>query len=232
MSSPSVLFRDSQMASEQALRVLARAQLPTRLGEFEIFSFTSANGPIDDVAITTTHRRFSQRATVGVRVHSECLTGEAFSSLRCDCHEQLHTALSRLRDGQLGLILYLRQEGRGIGIANKVRAYSLQDEGLDTLEANRYLGFDDDLRDYEVAAEMLRALRIKAVDLHTNNPLKIAGLSRYGIQVKSRVPIVIAPNAENRRYLDTKMKKSGHLINLAGEAPPRTVAHTRCGREK
>ncbi|MCA9637061.1 MAG: GTP cyclohydrolase II, partial [Myxococcales bacterium] len=189
----------------------ARAALPSRHGEFSIVSFTDERGrTLDDVAIV----RGEVRGLEGVatRIHSECLTGDVFGSQRCDCRDQLELALERFAASDVGVILYMRQEGRGIGIANMVRAYELQEQGLDTVEANLHLGFDNDLRDYSGAAAMLRALGVVSVDLHTNNLEKIEGLQRFGVPVIQRVAIQSAPGEHNQRYLETKRDKCGHLL--------------------
>jgi GTP cyclohydrolase II len=154
---------------------------------------------------------------VPVRLHSECLTGDVMGSLRCDCRDQLEAALKAIGQMERGMVLYLRQEGRGIGLINKIRAYSLQDEGLDTVEANLALGFRDDERDYAVAAHMLMSLKIKSIQLMTNNPKKISDLERYGIRVNGRVPHIMEPNQYNRFYLETKASKSGHMIDFHGK---------------
>ena len=194
------------------LRIHARATLPTRRGLFTIVSFADTEGQtVDDVALV--RGDVSDCESVSTRLHSECLTGDALGSLRCDCREQLELALDRIADSNCGVLLYLRQEGRGIGIAAKVRAYALQDQGLDTVEANRHLGFDDDLRSYERAAQMLHALDVTAVELHTNNPLKVKGLQEHGIVVTKRRPIVVTPRDENAEYIATKRKKMGHLLD-------------------
>lgn len=159
------------------------------------------------------------KAPVLVRVHSECLTGDVFGSRRCDCGDQLHLCLHAIAERGLGVLIYLRQEGRGIGLLNKVRAYALQDRGRDTVEANLELGFGDDLRDYGAAARILDDLGVARVELLTNNPRKIAGLERAGIDVALRTPVVVPPNPSNRRYLETKRAKLGHLL---GGALPRT----------
>jgi GTP cyclohydrolase II len=151
-----------------------------------------------------------------VRLHSECLTGDALGSLRCDCRDQLEAALKAIGQMEKGVVLYLRQEGRGIGLTNKIRAYSLQDQGLDTVEANLALGFRDDERDYAVAAHMLMSLKIDSVQLMTNNPKKIDQLRQYGIKVNGRIPHIMQPNEHNRFYLETKAAKSGHLIDFYG----------------
>lgn len=187
----------------------ARARLPTRHGEFELVSFVDAHArKLDDFAIV--RGDVSGAEAVPVRVHSECVTGDVLGSLRCDCGEQLQYALAELGTAARGAVLYLRQEGRGIGIANKVAAYALQDGGLDTVEANLHLGFDDDLRTYEIAGCMLRALGITRIELITNNPRKVDGLRARGIEVLRRIPIVVAPRPENAAYLRTKRDRSGH----------------------
>jgi len=202
--------------------VSARAKLPTKHGDFDVCAFTTADGrPLDDVAVV--RGDVAGRREVPVRVHSECLTGDVLGSLRCDCGEQLQEALRRIAQGERGILLYMRQEGRGIGIANKVRAYALQDEGLDTVEANRHLGFDDDLRRYDMAGAMLSALGVASIELHTNNPKKVDGLREAGLDVVRRVPLVVPPRAENRFYLDTKRRRSGHLLD-ALEDPSDTGA--------
>lgn len=188
----------------------ARARLPTRHGEFELVSFREPGGRVlDDFAIV----RGDLRGIVPVRVHSECVTGDVLGSLRCDCGDQLQRALGELGVAPCGAVIYLRQEGRGIGIANKVAAYALQDGGLDTVEANLHLGFDDDLRAYDVAGAMLRALGIGCIELITNNPRKLEGLRAAGIDIARRVPIVVGVRPENAAYLGTKRRRSGHLLD-------------------
>ncbi len=147
-----------------------------------------------------------------VRVHSECLTGDVFGSKRCDCGDQLHAAMKIVDEAGKGVILYMRQEGRGIGLANKLRAYVLQDEGLDTVEANIRLGFKPDLRDYGIGAQILVDTGVKKIRLMTNNPRKIVGLEGYGLQVVERIPVEMKPGEKNRAYLKTKKKKLGHLL--------------------
>jgi GTP cyclohydrolase II len=197
--------------SPPTFQVFARASLPTRWGAFTVVSFAHASGEtIDDVALIKGDVAGAQ--TVPTRVHSECVTGDAFGSVRCDCRDQLEGALSELVAQPVGILLYMRQEGRGIGIAYKVRAYSLQDDGLDTLEADRHLGFDGDLRRYDGAAAMLQALGVRSIRLFTNNPAKVEGLRAAGIDVVERVPLVVAPRPENVGYLTTKKTKMGHSL--------------------
>jgi len=197
------------------VRVVAMAELPTRFGDFHIVAFENNRDGKEHVAITKGDVIGAD--DVPVRLHSECLTGDALGSLRCDCRDQLEAALKTIRQMEKGMVLYLRQEGRGIGLINKIRAYSLQDEGLDTVQANLALGFRDDERDYAVAAHMLMSLKIRSIRLMTNNPKKINQLVQYGIQVNGRIPHVMEPNDYNRFYLETKAAKSGHLIDFRGK---------------
>ncbi|RMG18528.1 MAG: GTP cyclohydrolase II [Deltaproteobacteria bacterium] len=186
------------------------ARLPTELGRFEIFVFRTS---LDEAEHAALRRGTPTPGTVvPVRIHSECLTGDVFSSVRCDCRAQLLHAQAALGRQPHGALLYLRQEGRGIGLSNKIRAYALQEQGLDTVEANHHLGFDDDLRRYDIAAGMLALLGIERVALYTNNPRKIAGLEAHGIEVVERRPIRVGIRPENARYLKTKKERSGHLL--------------------
>lgn len=189
---------------------VATANLPTRHGPFKIVAFKNNRDFKDHVALI--HGDIEGATNVPTRIHSECMTGDVFGSLKCDCGEQLERALDDIQAQDNGILLYMRQEGRGIGLANKIKAYSLQDEGLDTVEANLHLGFDDDMRDYEIAAEMLRILGPDSISLITNNPRKINGLTENGIDVSNRQPIRIVPNPHNLDYLETKKEKSGHLL--------------------
>ena len=197
------------------VRIVAMAELPTRFGDFHIIAFENNRDGKEHVAITKGD--VIGAADVPVRLHSECLTGDALGSLRCDCRDQLESALRKIGQMEKGMVLYLRQEGRGIGLINKIRAYSLQDQGLDTVEANLALGFRDDERDYAVAAHMLMSLKIQSVQLMTNNPKKIDQLTRYGIPVNGRIPHIMEPNEHNRFYLETKAAKSGHMIDFHGK---------------
>jgi GTP cyclohydrolase II len=198
------------------VKVVGVADLPTRFGNFRIAAFWNNRDAKEHVAVV--HGDVLEREDVPTRLHSECLTGDALGSLRCDCRDQLEVALRGLGAMERGCLLYLRQEGRGIGLINKVRAYALQDTGLDTVEANLALGFRDDERDYAIAAHMLRSLTIRSVRLMTNNPAKIRQLTQYGVQVSGRIPHVIPSNSYNRFYLETKVSRSGHFVDLAGKS--------------
>jgi GTP cyclohydrolase II len=191
------------------------ADLPTRFGHFRIVAFWNNRDIKEHVAIIKGD--ILDAENVPTRLHSECLTGDAIGSLRCDCRDQLEAALERINSYDTGLVLYLRQEGRGIGLINKVRAYQLQDRGLDTVEANIALGFRDDERDYAIAAHMISSLTVRSIHLMTNNPRKIKQLTEYGIEVSSRLPHVIPPNRHNRFYLETKRNRSGHWIDFSGK---------------
>lgn len=197
------------------VRVKGVAELPTRFGHFRIVAFWNNRDAKEHVAIIKGDVLNAE--DVPTRLHSECLTGDAIGSLRCDCRDQLETALRRIDSFELGMVLYLRQEGRGIGLINKVRAYGLQDRGLDTVEANLALGFRDDERDYAIAAHMIDSLTVRSIRLMTNNPKKMAQLSEYGVRVTSRIPHVIPPNPHNRFYLETKRNRSGHWIDFTGK---------------
>ena len=188
--------------------VVARAQLPTSFGQFRIFGIEGAPG---EEAVAIQHGRISGKAPL-VRVHSQCLTGDVFTSQRCDCRAQLEFSLRKIAKEPSGIVLYLPQEGRGIGLINKLKAYELQDQGLDTVEANRQLGFEADSRDYEFAAEALKALGVKAVRLLSNNPDKVQQLEESGIRVAERVPCRPRTSRHSRKYLRTKKNKLGHIL--------------------
>ena len=192
------------------VEIYAEANLPTQYGEFRIVAFVNNLDFKEHIAIVQGEVAGGQE--VLTRIHSECLTGDVFGSLKCDCGEQLERTLMQLSESPRGLVLYMRQEGRGIGLANKIKAYSLQDQGMDTVQANLHLGFDDDLRDYSVAAEMLNLLEVESVALITNNPRKVDGLVAHGVTVTERKPLKILPNPHNKYYLETKRKKSGHYL--------------------
>jgi 3,4-dihydroxy 2-butanone 4-phosphate synthase/GTP cyclohydrolase II len=190
----------------------AVCQLPSQFGDFQIYAYRNTLDGSEHVAIVKGNPAQFQDQTVMVRMHSECLTGDALGSLRCDCRMQLQAALKMIESAGLGVVVYLRQEGRGIGLVNKLKAYSLQDLGLDTVEANERLGFPADLRDYGMGAQMLNDLGVKKICLITNNPRKIAGLKGYGLEVAERVPLLIEANDYNSGYLATKAEKLGHLL--------------------
>ncbi len=191
------------------------ADLPTQFGDFQIVAFYNNRDDKEHAAIIKGD--ICGAEDVPVRVHSECLTGDALGSLRCDCRDQLKESLKAIGKMEKGIVLYLRQEGRGIGLTNKIRAYGLQDHGYDTVDANLALGFRDDERDYSVAAHMLYSLEVKSIQLMTNNPKKINDLTKYGINVTKRIPHIIPPNEHNEFYLKTKANKSGHMIDFLGK---------------
>jgi 3,4-dihydroxy 2-butanone 4-phosphate synthase/GTP cyclohydrolase II len=184
--------------------------LPTPYGEFRLIALQNQIDQREHVALVKGD--IAGQRNVLVRMHSECLTGDVFHSLRCDCGEQLHAALRRIDEEGLGAVVYLRQEGRGIGLANKVRAYALQDAGQDTVQANESLGFKPDLRDYGIGAQILLDLGLSSIRLLTNNPRKIVGLEGYGLRITGREPLQVTPSPFNRTYLETKRAKLGHLI--------------------
>ena len=199
--------------SERLVRRVVSVPLPTEHGTFELVLFESLHEGDHHVALVK--GRVTGREPVLVRVHSQCLTGDVFGSLRCDCGSQMHAALAAIGKRGRGVFLYLRQEGRGIGLANKLKAYALQDEGLDTVEANVKLGFAADLRDYGIGAQILYDIGVRNLELMTNNPRKVVGLEAHGLRIVRRVPVEIAPNRHNRRYLAAKRDKLGHLLDLA-----------------
>ena len=212
--------------TERPLHIVAVAELPTRFGDFRVVAFTPDTHGDEHVAIVRGAVRGAR--DVPTRIHSECLTGDVLGSLRCDCRDQITASLEQLGILRAGALLYLRQEGRGIGLSNKIRAYALQDRGHDTVEANHLLGFGDDERDYRVASDMVRALGIASVRLMTNNPRKVEGLRAHGVTVSGRIPLVTPANRHNAAYLLTKQRRSGHLL-AAGEA---LVAHAGAGAEQ
>jgi 3,4-dihydroxy 2-butanone 4-phosphate synthase/GTP cyclohydrolase II len=202
---------------------------PSQFGTFQLYAYRNLLDQTEHIAIVKGDPALFDDQPVMVRMHSECLTGDALGSLRCDCRQQLQSALKMIENNGLGVVVYLRQEGRGIGLINKLKAYSLQDIGLDTVEANERLGFPADLRDYGMGAQMLNDLGVRNIRLITNNPRKIAGLKGYGLEIVERVPLLIEANDYNSNYLATKAEKLGHLflqtylVTIAlswGENPP------------
>lgn len=194
---------------EHEVRRVDSARMPTAYGEFQVTVYHDHAGK-EHVALVMGDRNDSPTL---VRIHSECLTGDVFSSLRCDCRDQLSAAIQRITEEGRGILVYLRQEGRGIGLANKIQAYALQDQGLDTVDANLHLGLPVDGRDYRIAASILRQEGTSKIRLLTNNPQKIADLEAGGIDVVERIPLQIPPGPNNRRYLQTKAERLGHLFD-------------------
>jgi GTP cyclohydrolase II len=190
----------------------SEANLPTRHGHYRVIVFRTNEDEKEHLAVMSGD--IGEGENIPVRLHSECLTSEVLGSLKCDCNDQLEMALQYISEYGKGIVLYLRQEGRGIGLGNKIRAYALQEVGYDTVEANHILGFADDLRNYEIAANILKNLGVQSVKLLTNNPTKVTGLERNGIEVSGRIPIQIRQNHVNKFYLMTKAKKSGHLLEF------------------
>ena len=198
-------------AIKTCVKITAIADLPSRFGSFQIVAFQNDFDKKDHAAII--HGDVYEKENVPVRIHSECLTGDALGSLRCDCRDQLETSMKIIGEMDFGVLLYLRQEGRGIGFANKIKAYQLQDGGCDTFEANRVLGFKEDERDYAIAAHMLKSLHVKSIRLMSNNPLKIEDLKYHGVKITGRIPLIVPPNEHNSFYLETKKKKGGHMLD-------------------
>jgi GTP cyclohydrolase II len=201
--------RKSAAKKNQRVRVVAEASLPTSFGNFRIFGIEGKPG---EEAVAILRGKIGEKKAPMVRVHSQCLTGDVFTSQRCDCRAQLEFSLRKIAKEPAGVLLYLPQEGRGIGLINKLKAYQLQDAGLDTVEANRQLGFADDARDYEFAAEALKALGVESLRLLSNNPDKVAQLERSGIRVVERVPCRPRTSHHSKSYLKTKQEKMGHLL--------------------
>ena len=197
-------------APEICVRVMAVANLPDLFGEFQVVAFWNNFDRKEHAALV--HGDIFEKEDVPVRLHSECLTGDTLGSLRCDCREQLHESMGQIAKMDRGIVLYMRQEGRGIGFINKIRAYQLQDEGYDTFRANELLGFKRDERDYDLAAHMLKSLHVRSVRLMTNNPAKIEDLRLHGIKITGRIPVIVPPNKYDRFYLETK-KRAGHLLD-------------------
>ncbi|OLC69801.1 MAG: bifunctional 3,4-dihydroxy-2-butanone 4-phosphate synthase/GTP cyclohydrolase II [Gemmatimonadetes bacterium 13_1_40CM_4_69_8] len=199
-----------RLAHERLVHRVAEARLPTPFGEFRIIGYRNDVDPAEHVALV--HGEVQGRQSVLVRMHSKCLTGDVFGSARCDCGWQLHSAMRRIAEEGCGVVVYLDQEGRGIGLLNKLKAYELQDAGHDTVTANQELGFKPDLRNYGIGAQILLDLHLSSIRVLTNNPMKLVGLEGYGLEIVERVPLVPAPSEENRAYLDVKRDKLGHLL--------------------
>jgi 3,4-dihydroxy 2-butanone 4-phosphate synthase / GTP cyclohydrolase II len=199
-----------RLANERLVRRIAEASLPTEFGEFRVIAFENQVDGREHVALIA--GEIDGKPDVLVRMHSECLTGDVFHSLRCDCGDQLHAAMRQIQQEGAGAIVYLRQEGRGIGLVNKIRAYALQERGQDTVEANQSLGFKPDLRDYGIGAQILLDLGLSSIRILTNNPRKIVGLEGYGLSVTGREPIEVEATSHNRTYLETKRSKLGHIM--------------------
>ncbi len=199
-------------APEICVKVVAIANLPTLYGDYQAVAFWNNFDRKEHAAFV--HGDIFEKEEVPVRLHSECLTGDAIGSLRCDCREQLQESLARIGMMERGIVLYLRQEGRGIGFGNKIKAYQLQDAVLDTVQANEKLGFRPDERDYDIAAHILMSLHVRSVKLLTNNPDKLKDLQLHGVKVAERIPVVMPPNKFNKFYLETKKKKLGHVFDL------------------
>jgi len=206
-----------RMQREKLVQSVVSTHLPSRYGDFQIHLYKSQTDQKEHIALVKGDIQPDE--PVLVRVHSECLTGDVFGSLRCDCNAQLVAAMALVEKEGRGIVLYMRQEGRGIGLLNKLKAYKLQDEGLDTVEANEKLGFRADLRDYGIGAQILHDLGVRKMRLMTNNPKKIVGLTGYGLEIVERVPLEIRPNDYNEQYLMTKRDKMGHLILIDSKKP-------------
>lgn len=202
---------DYRRSQEKLIERIEKIQMPTDFGNFNLIVYASTLNP-DEHHLALVKGEILPDEPVLVRVHSECLTGDVFGSRRCDCGSQLHSALAQIEEAGKGVLVYMRQEGRGIGLANKIRAYKLQEEGLDTVEANERLGFGSDLRDYGMGAQILYDLGVRKIRLMTNNPRKVVGLDGHRLEIVEKVPIMTVPNEHNERYLGTKRDKLGHFL--------------------
>jgi 3,4-dihydroxy 2-butanone 4-phosphate synthase/GTP cyclohydrolase II len=203
---------DYRRKNEKLIECVSKVYLPTKYGDFTAYSYVSLITKENHLALVK--GTITGDDSILVRVHSECLTGDVFGSQRCDCGEQLDIAMKRISKEGHGVLLYMRQEGRGIGLVNKLKAYSLQDGGMDTVEANKALGFPADARDYGIGAEILADLGLKKIRLLTNNPRKITGIEGFGLEIVERIPIQAVTNKRNIRYLKTKKEKMGHILNI------------------
>jgi len=201
-----------QISSTFRLRKVAEADFPTRFGQFRIYGFEGCSDGVVEEAVALVRGALTGTNPPLVRIHSECLTGDVFHSLRCDCRAQLELALERIAEEDRGILIYEHQEGRGIGLLNKLRAYELQDQGADTVEANERLGFKADLRSYQLPGEILRFFNLTTVRLLSNNPEKVEAVERAGVRVTERIPCIVAPLDSTETYLRTKKTKMGHLI--------------------
>ena len=195
---------------KKTISFVETSELPTDIANFKVHAFTEEQTKKDHLVIA--FGNIESKKPILARLHSQCITGESFFSMRCDCRFQLTESLQQIANNGSGVIFYLQQEGRGIGLSNKIRAYKLQDEGMDTVEANHQLGFHEDERNYEIVASMADHLNINSVDLMTNNPKKIKALEKIGLKVNKRIPILSESNQHNKKYLKTKAKKLGHLF--------------------
>ena len=202
---------DYRRSQEKLIERIEKIQMPTDFGTFDLIIYASTLNP-DEHHLALVKGEILPDEPVLVRVHSECLTGDVFGSRRCDCGSQLHSALAQIEEAGKGVLVYMRQEGRGIGLANKIRAYKLQEEGIDTVEANERLGFGSDLRDYGMGAQILYDLGVRKIRLMTNNPRKVVGLDGHRLEIVEKVPIMTVPNEHNERYLGTKRDKLGHFL--------------------
>jgi 3,4-dihydroxy 2-butanone 4-phosphate synthase / GTP cyclohydrolase II len=212
-----------RMTREKLMHKIVEVNLPTEYGDFRLHLYENKVDHKEHIALTKGD--IANGEPVLVRVHSECFTGDTLGSLRCDCQDQLHAAMMMVEAAGRGVVVYMRQEGRGIGLANKLRAYKLQEEGADTVEANEALGFKADLRDYGLGAQLLADLGVRKMRLMTNNPKKVVGLSSYGLEIVERVPIEIPANARNASYLETKRKKLGHILTRMHEGAGANGSH-------
>jgi 3,4-dihydroxy 2-butanone 4-phosphate synthase/GTP cyclohydrolase II len=195
---------------EKLIQRVAEAKLPTRYGEFSVIAYKSTVDTDEHVALVM--GEITSNSPILARMHSECLTGDVFGSMRCDCGDQIILAMKKIAEAGRGVFVYMRQEGRGIGFHNKVKAYALQDQGLDTVEANIALGFEPDLRDYGIGAQILADLGLHKIRLLTNNPKKVIGLASFGLEIVETVPLIVPPNPYNKGYLEVKKRKMGHKL--------------------